>query len=166
MSAARDCAIAAAASVGCFCLWGERVRVFIAGVMQGTLRGTAMHSQDYRQRIAAILRAHLPTVEILDPNQLHPDGVRYDRERARRTFVEMAELAARVDCLIAYVPEASMGTAVEMWQAHRAGIPVYTISPLSKNWAILALSNELFPDLESFADFVAAGRLDRVSQVG
>lgn len=141
------------------------MRVFIAGVMQGTQRGAGMLSQDYRERIAEVLRAHLPAVEVWDPNQIHPDGMHYDRERARRTFVEMSELAARADCLIAYVSEASMGTAVEMWQAYRAGIPVYTISPLTENWVVFTLSTGLFPDLDAFADFVAAGGLDRVSEV-
>jgi len=141
------------------------MRVFIAGVMQGTLMGTAMRPQEYRDRIADMLRAHLPDVEIWDPNRIHPDGIRYDAQRARQTFVEMAELAARADCLIAYVPEASMGTAVEMWQAYRAGIPVYTVSPLVENWVVLALSARVFPDLESLGEFLAAGGLDRDPQV-
>ena len=44
-----------------------------------------------------------------------------------RTLLEMAEEAARADVLIAYVPEASMGTAVEIWEAYRAGKPILTI---------------------------------------
>jgi nucleoside 2-deoxyribosyltransferase len=124
-----------------------------------------MECQDYRGRIAAVLQAHMPEVEIWDPNQLHPDGVNYSREEAKRTLVEMAVLAARADCLIAYVPEASMGTAIEMWQAYRAGVPVYTISPLTENWVIFTLSTEVFSDLETFAGFVAAGGLDRGRKV-
>jgi len=124
-----------------------------------------MVRQDYRSRIAAVLQAHVTGVEIWDPNRLHPDGVNYGREEAKRTLVEMAELAARADCLIAYVPEASMGTAVEMWQAYRAGVPVYTISPLTDNWVVFTLSTEVFSDLESFAGFVAAGGLDRGGKV-
>ncbi len=135
------------------------MRVFIAGVMQGGRRDNGMASQDYRERITAILQTHVPGVEVLDPNRIHPDGVNYDRERAGRTLIEMAELAARADCLVAYVPEASMGTAVEMWQAYRAGIPVYTISPLVENWVVFTLSTELFPNLETFGQFVAAGGL-------
>lgn len=133
------------------------MNVFIAGVMQGTRRGSGIVSQEYRDQIAEVLRAHVPNVDIWDPNLLHPNGVNYDRAKAKRTFVEMAELAAAADCLVAYVPEASMGTAVEMWQAYRAGVPVYTISPLAENWVILTLSRSVFPTLDSFAAFVAAG---------
>ncbi|HHS98243.1 MAG TPA: hypothetical protein ENK08_10190 [Chloroflexi bacterium] len=135
------------------------MRVFIAGVMQGTRRGAAIVPQTYREEIAQILRRFIPGVEIWDPNQIHPDGVNYDRERAKRTLLEMAELAAAADCLVAYVPEASMGTAIEMWQAYRAGVPVYTISPLTENWVIFTLSTEIFPDIPSFAKFVASGGL-------
>ena len=45
------------------------------------------------------------------------------------------------------------------WQAYRAGIPVYTISPLVDNWVVLTLSTQVLPDLDAFARFVAAGGL-------
>jgi hypothetical protein len=137
------------------------MRIFIAGIMQGSRRGSTITAQTYRDQITDILRAHLPHVEILDPNRIHPDGVTYDRERAKRTFVEMSELAAQADALVAYVPEASMGTAVEMWQAYRAGVPVYTISPLTENWVVFTLSRAVFPDMAAFAAYVAANGLDR-----
>jgi nucleoside 2-deoxyribosyltransferase len=133
------------------------MRVFIAGVMQGSRRDQGIAAQDYREQIAEVLEAHLPDVEIVDPNQIHPDGVSYDRQRAKQTLIEMAELAGAVDCLVAYVPEASMGTAVEMWHAHQVGIPVYTISPMEHNWIIFTLSDQVFPDLASFGEFVASG---------
>ena len=136
------------------------MRIFIAGVMQGSRIELSITAQTYREEIADIIQAHLPEVEILDPNRIHPDSVSYDRERAKRTFVEMSELAAQVDALVAYVPEASMGTAVEMWQAYRAGIPVYTISPLAENWVVFTLSREVFPDMAAFAMFVAENGLD------
>ncbi|MGD1993895.1 MAG: hypothetical protein PVI59_11940 [Anaerolineae bacterium] len=133
------------------------MRVFIAGVMQGSRQDQEIAAQDYRERITEVLRAHLSDVEIVDPNQLHPNGVSYDRRRAKRTLIEMAELAGAVDCLVAYVPEASMGTALEMWHAHQAGIPVYTISPMDHNWIVFSLSDQVFPSMASFAEFVASG---------
>ena len=54
------------------------------------------------------------------------------------------------DLLIAYVPIASMGAALEMNVAHERGVPVVTISPLAENWVVRALSRRVFPDLESF----------------
>jgi hypothetical protein len=57
------------------------------------------------------------------------------------------------------VPEASMGTAIEMWQAYGAGIPVVSISPMFDNWVIKFLSARAFATLEEFAEFIASGGL-------
>ena len=137
------------------------MRVFIAGIMQGSHQGLDMAAQDYRDRIAELISAKIPDAEIWDPNQIHPDGINYDRDKARRTLIEMAELAAKADCVVAYVPEASMGTALEMWMAHQAGVPVYSVSPMTENWVVFTLSRDVFPTLEAFGEFVNSGGLDR-----
>jgi len=93
--------------------------------MQGSLAEVDIHDQSYRVVIGAAIRARFAEAEIVDPMELHPDGgLNYGPEEARRTLLEMAEEAAQADVLIAYLPEASMGTAIEMWQAHRAGKPI------------------------------------------
>jgi hypothetical protein len=135
------------------------MRVFIAGIMQGSRTDSGIVAQNYRQELAQVLREHVPGVEVVDPVELHPGSVNYDPERARRTLVALAEEAGRVDALVAYVPTASMGTAVEMWQAYRGGVPVYTISPLASNWVVRSLSARVFPDVAAFQAFVADGGL-------
>ena len=62
----------------------------------------------------------------------------------------MREHAAASDLLIAYVPTASMGTALEMYVAHARGVPVVTISPLAENWVVRALSRRVYEDLGEF----------------
>ena len=52
-----------------------------------------------------------------------------------------------------------MGTAIEMWNAYQNNVPVYTISPLTENWAVSSLSERVFPDMAAFAAFVASGYL-------
>ena len=91
------------------------MRVFIAGIMQGSRTDDRVEDQGYRSRITQVLREHLAEVEIVDPWALHPDSEGYDVERARETFMNMCALAGQVDVLVAFLPEASMGTAVEMW---------------------------------------------------
>ena len=135
------------------------MRIFIAGIMQGSRRDNEVDDQGYRQQIAASLRRHLPEAEIVDPWELFPDSPGYTDEQGKRVFISMCEAAADTDALVAYVPEASMGTAVEMWQAYRAGVPVYCISPLTANWVVRFLARRVFPNLEAFEAFVAQGRL-------
>lgn len=131
------------------------MRVFIGGVMQASIQGKGIVSQDYRQQISQALQARWPDLEVVDPFVLHPASVDYEDGRAKETLLALLSLAGSSDLVIAYVPTASMGTALEMYSAYQAGVPVVTISPLAENWVVKAFSQRVFPDLESFLAFVA-----------
>ena len=120
---------------------------FIAGIIQGSL-ADGMHDQDYRARIAEVIRRRFPDARIVDPVALHPNSLDYSDEEARATFFAMIEEARRADVVIAFVPSCSMGTAVEMWEARRAGKPVIAISPLVNNWAVRYLSTRIVATME------------------
>jgi hypothetical protein len=135
------------------------MRVFIAGVMQGSRIDNGVSNQDYRKIITRTLQENLDSVEIVDPWARHPNSDAYDTVRARRTFFRMNEFAGQVDLLVAFVPEASMGTAIEMWEAHRNGVKVLCISPMAENWVVKLLSTQVFPKLEDFEKFVVNGGL-------
>jgi nucleoside 2-deoxyribosyltransferase len=120
---------------------------FIAGIIQGSL-ADGMHDQDYRARIAEVIRRRFPDARIVDPVGLHPNSLDYSDEEARATFFAMIEEARRADVVIAFVPSCSMGTAVEMWEARRAGKPVIAISPLVNNWAVRYLSTRIVGTME------------------
>jgi hypothetical protein len=134
--------------------------VFIGGIMQGSIREMAVHDQDYRDQIADIVRRYHPRVAITDPRALHPDSVQYGREQAIDTFLAMLDEAAAADVLIAYLPEASLGTALEIWRAYQAGRPVLVISPMVNNWMLWATATHILPDLPAFEAYVAQGGLE------
>ncbi len=138
------------------------MRVFIAGIMQGSRADKEIDAQDYRQEIAQILQNHVPHVQVVDPLALHPDSVSYGPEQAKHTLLELAALAGQVDALVAFVPSASMGTAIEIWHAYQNNVPVYTISPLMDNWVLMSLSDRVFSDMATFVTFVADGGLTEV----
>jgi len=142
------------------------MKVFIAGIMQGSRLDRYMDAQDYRRVIAGAIREQIADVEIVDPNELHPNSVDYDDERAQKTLLEMAVLAGQTDLVVAYVPQASMGTAIEMWEAFRSGVPVVTISPMTANWVVRHLSAIVLPDLPTFCAWVAGGGLDSLTNLG
>ena len=142
------------------------MRMFIAGIMQGSRSDGEIEGQDYRREIAQVARQYIPDIDVLDPFELHPDSVDYSPEQARRTFLELVELAGRVDVLVAYAPSASMGTAIEMWNAYQSGVRIYTISQMTDNWVVQSLSERVFPDVAAFAAFVADGGLDRDVPLG
>ena len=133
--------------------------IFIAGIIQGSIPGGAVHPQDYRGELKQILQEHMPGARVYCPIENHPDSLRYEDDKARRVFFDHIEMVAASDCLIAFLPEASMGTAVEMYAAREAAVPVITISPLSGNWAVKFLSDVILADSEEFRAYVASGGL-------
>jgi len=131
------------------------LRFFVAGIMQGSRQDEDICDQDYRTAIREIILASYPDAEVICPFDLYPDSVGYGYERGKETFLVMAHRAREADFLVAYLPEASMGTAIEMWQAYGAGARILTISPMSDNWVVKFLSHRVFASIEEFADFVA-----------
>jgi len=136
------------------------MRIFIAGIMQGSRRDNGVDDQGYRQRIASTIRAWMPDAEIIDPWAMHPDSPAYADDLAKPVFMSLNDAAATADVLVAFVPQASMGTAIEMWQAFKAGARVLTISPLAENWVVKFLSDRVFGTLEEFEQFAAQGGLE------
>ena len=135
------------------------MRFFLAGIMQGSHVAKALHDQDYRQRLARLIRAHFPEADVYDPRANHRESLGYDALTGREVFFLHNRMCAEVDVLVAFVPEASMGTAIEMWEAFRHGAAVVTISPLAHNWAVRFLSHALYADIESFEAALADGSL-------
>ena len=130
------------------------MKVFIAGIMQGSRQDKDVEDQGYRERIASAIRARVPDADILDPWALHPDSPTYDFERGKQIYLSLNDAAAQAQVLVAYVPQASMGTAIEMWQAFQAGARIYTVSPLNENWVVKFLSDRVFATLAEFIQFV------------
>ena len=141
------------------------MQIFIGGIMQGSRRDRHIDDQDYRQRITEMVLEVCSEVEVLDPNELHPNGVDYWRRAGQGDASGSVRSGSQADVLIAYAPQASMGTAIEMWQAYQAGAPVVTISPMDSNWVVRHLSAAVLPDLEAFRRWLAEGGLDKVTNL-
>lgn len=133
--------------------------VFIAGIIQGSIAGNEVHAQDYRRRIKEVIEKHLENARVYCPFETHPNSLDYDETTASKVFFDHITMAAKADLLVTYLPEASMGTAVEMYAAHKAGRAVIAISPLSANWTVRFLSHRLLADLGAFEQFVSSGGL-------
>jgi nucleoside 2-deoxyribosyltransferase len=139
------------------------MRVFLAGIMQGSHAHDGVHEQTYREVLARLLRAHVPGVAIFDPWAVYPDSPSYPDDRVRTVLAANVEEAATCDLVIAYLPQASMGTALEMWEAWRAGVPVIAITPLATNWVVRTCAVQRYKTLDDFAAALAAGDLARLT---
>ncbi|MGA2033198.1 MAG: hypothetical protein ABSG68_13150 [Thermoguttaceae bacterium] len=137
------------------------MRFFVAGIMQGSHAAARMHDQDYRARIVRLVEAHFPDAEIYDPLAQHRNSIGYDKATGREVFFRHNRMCREVDVLLAFLPEASMGTAIEMWEAYQHGAAVISISPLQHNWAVKFLSHAIYADEAEFEAALASGELER-----
>ncbi len=96
----------------------------------------------------------MPDAKIYDPFDGHENSIDYDDDQGRKTFLHHIKQVQESDLVIAYLPHASLGTAIEIWESYKLGIPVWIISPMSTNWVVRFCSDKVFGDIESFADYL------------
>jgi hypothetical protein len=138
------------------------LRFFLAGIMQGSHLGAVLHNQTYRERIRELLTQAFPGCSVYDPLADHQMSLDYDDGTAREVFYHHNRMCREVDVVVAFVPEATMGTAIEIWEARRCGRVVIAISPLLKNWAVKYCSHHIYPDAESFEAAARSGQLANI----
>lgn len=138
------------------------MRFFVAGIMQGSHIEARVHTQDYRQRITDLIQTHFPQAEVYDPRAKHKKSLGYGDEDGRSVFFGHNRMCREIDVLIAFVPEASMGTAIEMWEAYQHGAAVISISQLRHNWAVKFLSHALYADLPAFETAIRSGEVAEI----
>jgi len=139
----------------------DNLRIFLAGIIQGSLVEATVHGQDYRGRIKGLLAEHFPQADVYDPVADHGNSIEYDDATGREVFFRHNALCRDVDVLLAFAPEASMGTAVEMWEAYQHGAAVIAISPLKLNWAVKFLSHTIYADMDAFEAALESGEVER-----
>ncbi len=135
------------------------MRIFLAGIMQGSMTESGMHTQDYRAHLKTLLQGLYPDAEVYDPLANHTESIKYGDRQGKDVFLFHNYMCREMDVLVAFVPEASMGTAIEMWEAWQNGAMVVAISPMHKNWAVRFLSHRLFHTLEEFETALRSGDL-------
>jgi len=133
-----------------------RKRIFIAGVIQGSCKGKDIHSQDYRGRLKALLQKAFPDHEVYCPVENHPNSVEYPLEEVISTFTYHVELVKESDLVVAYLPTASMGTAVELWEAYKKGVKAWVITPMKENWVVRITASEVFESIEELEGYLEA----------
>jgi len=129
-------------------------KVFLAGIIQGSKQDNSINSQDYRQMIIDAFNSPPIGFEIFDPFKGHERSVDYDDEKGKDTFFGAIERIKECNLMVAFLPQASLGTAIEIWEAYKMGIPVWTISSMKTNWVIKFCSEKVFENVESLGDFL------------
>jgi len=138
------------------------MKIFIAGVMQGSEIGAKILNQSYRDVLKKELSVAFPEADVYDPFEKNKNSIAYSDDLGKQVFLGHNRMCGtEIDLLVAFAPEASMGTAVEMWEAWKNGAIVAAISPMSENWVIKFLSDVLYADLDAFLNALRSGELER-----
>ena len=135
------------------------MKIFLAGIIQGSIAEANIHSQDWREPIKQAIARRLPDAQVYCHYSKHPNSIKYGLAGLRRTLADGIARAAACDLLVAYLPSASMGTALEMYGAARNGAVILTITPLAANWVVRAYSDRVFADVGRFETFLKSGKL-------
>ncbi len=136
-----------------------RVSFYLAGVMQGSNMDSSHVPQDYRQTIKNIILIEYPDAEIFCPMEMFPNAPLLNDEVAKSIIFKGVEIASEVEAVIAFLPEASMGTAVELWEAHNNSRVNIVISPMKYNLLLRTVADVIIPDISGFKEFVSSGKL-------
>lgn len=131
------------------------MNIFLAGIIQGSKTGEDVHAQNWRTPIIEAVARHIPEAEVYCHFTQHPNSITYEGDKILDTFEDGLRRVIAADLVIAYIPSASMGTAIEMYEAHRNGTPVISITPMETNWVVRLYSDKIFPDVESFEQYLA-----------
>lgn len=137
------------------------MRFFLAGIMQGSHLAATIHPQGYRGHLRELIERHVPGAEVYDPLADHEDSLAYGDDQGRRVFFHHCEMCREVDVVLAFVPEASMGTAIEMWEARRAGRLVVVVSPMVHNWVVRFVGHVVYRDVEELEAALESGDFAR-----
>ena len=136
------------------------MKIFLAGIIQGSLVEPRIHPQHWRDAIREVLARHCPDADVYCHYEAHPDSITYELGEIVATLADGNAKAASSDVVICWLPSASMGTGVEMYLAHEAGAVVLAVTPMAANWVVRAYSDRILPDLDALEAFLASGGLD------
>jgi len=128
--------------------------------MQGSKTEASLYSQNYRQELQSALLQAFPDSDVYDPLACNENSLQFTHEVGKAVFMNHNKMCGTdVDAVVAYVPEASMGAAIEMWEAWKNGAVILTISPMKINWVVKFLSDAIYPDIDSFLAALRCGQV-------
>jgi hypothetical protein len=143
----------------------ERFDFFLGGVIQGSVTDRTIMPQDYRLAIREAVARKTPGRTVYDPVENHAGSVEYTDEEAAGTFLHHIELLRRCGFFIAYLPSASMGTAIEMWECRRpVSPPVIAITPMGHNWVVRIFSGIVLKDVAEFEEWLSEENLKKLAK--
>lgn len=137
---------------------------YISGMMQGSQNGLRIHDQRYRIEIKTAIKTFFPESKIVCPFEIFSSRKNIFSKNIEKEFTKMVELAGQADVVISFIPEASMGSAVEIWTAHNKGRIVIAISKMKNNWLLISGADIIIPSIKALYNLFKNGWLEKKLQ--
>lgn len=135
------------------------VSIYITGIQRGSKK--ELHPQTYRKQIIDAIRETWDSATLQCPTI---DESRDKEEQLKDTvkeFEQRLSLLKKANIIVAYIPEASMGSAIELYNASLRGKYVVTISPMRSNRIIRLFSHDIYDSVESFINACQVGKFKK-----
>ncbi|CAE8726062.1 unnamed protein product, partial [Polarella glacialis] len=104
----------------------EKRRYFISGVMIGSKHKLVEVEKDLHNQVKAFAES----------KGISLDDLNLKDSLVAAALDEIVAIIPSCHVIISNLPEASMGSAVELWEAKRSGLLIFTVSPMTSNWTI------------------------------
>lgn len=80
-----------------------------------------------------------------------------DDLHVRKAFTACIDASASAECVVSYLPEASMGSAVELYVAFQRGRRIFVIAPgtMAANWTVRSFAERVFTSIDEFGTFLS-----------
>jgi len=139
----------------------NNVHVYLAGIINGSQNEDVVYDQDYRKKISRALKNKYKGIDIYDPFHDKESIFKMSEKEKKAFFInETLRCLYDIDLIISYLPEASMGTAIEMFEAWIGHSTILTISPMKSNWTVKFLSDRVYDNIDDFIYSVKNNELD------
>ena len=136
------------------------IKIYISGILRGS-RENEFYPQCYRKRIVDIIQKSWESAVVHCPNI---KGAVSDTETLKDTakeFEQQLSMLKKSNIVVAYIPEASMGCAIEVYNASMRGKYVVTITPMKSNRMIRMFSHEIYDSVDSFEQACLVGKFKK-----
>ncbi len=136
------------------------IKIFVSGIVHGS-RENEVYPQCYRKRIVDVIEKSWQNAIISCPSIVHSKSSTETLTETVKAFEQQLSLLKKSDIVVAYIPEASMGAAIEIYNASLRGKYVVTITPLQTSRIIKIFSHDIYDSVDSFEQACEIGKFKK-----
>ena len=138
----------------------SNIMIYVTGILQNS-RSKDLYPQDYRKNIVDAIKETWESAIVQCPIIVGSADNKESLKETVKEFEQQLALLKKANIVVAYIPEPSMGSAIEIYNASLRGKYVVTISPIKTNRVVRMFSHDIYDSIESFLDACKIGKFKK-----